>query len=993
MKNTQHKTAPMGFTMLRKTTAGLMFGAMLALGTLNVTGAAAQSGPICSKFDSGLDGWAACSWAPNVTTTTTTSGGIGTNDPYLQITDKSGASRVCSSDPKYLGNWVERMGGCGQFCFDFKVTSSGQPPAVVTPSFTIHSGANKATFYANFQVAIGDTSWHQKICAPIMLGDSAPPSPNGHWVISSGTWNSIVTNVTQVSIPIDFTSSPSEVVGYDNICMSPGGCGEKPKDEITGCLKESKIAVTCNPDGTYTLTLSGDGSPGSITTLVSQTPGVTVMPQQQPSAATTTWTINGATPGQALALTANTTKVGGGAAAGSDQCCNGEIKIVVPDCNPKPPIDLKVEKENTPAAGQGNGFNVWVTNVGAPITFAPGELTVKDIIPAGLNIFSQSSPNWTCIPIPATGPATITCTYNLAGSLGTGAQLTDSLVFAGVLTNHEQPLKNCAVVSIAASVGKDTNPANDQACVTIKDVKVGELIFTKNAVYLGPILLPPQTYTVNVLCGTTTTTLNLVHNVPQTIGNIPYGTSCSYTETMPAVPPGVCPANRTGVWTTAFVPPPSININAPVTNVAVNNTLTCEQSGDGILRVQKQVNQNGYDFNVSSLTFPATATCGGTNYPLSLSILAPVTVGPLPLGTTCSVSENVSALPIPPDTCSAGSTGAWSATMTPASVSIGTTPTTIVVVNTLICSPNQSTTDVGIVKTGGTTPAQQPYYVFDMTVTNYGSAISTIGAVVVTDTVPANMTFNTIGGSGWVCTPPGGPAGTVITCAYNGNVGVGQVLPPIHVDATSTSGAPYPPVTNCALVGLTTTSGLTDMNSGNNNSCVTVSKPTTCTPPQVPNSQGICVYPPPLPPPVCTPPMVPGPIAGQCICPQGTVLRGRECVKTIVCRPPLMSNAAGTDCVCRPGLVKRQGKCVEPVMCRDPATLNAAGTGCNCPRGWVKKGNGCEREREREQPRITPNDVIRNIPGIFPGGGGRDRGGDRGGGEQGGGVRGSPGIR
>lgn len=975
----------MGLTMTRKTIAGLMFGATLALGTLNVTGAAAQSGPICSKFDSGLDSWAACSWAPNVTTTTTTSGGIGTNDPYLQITDKSGASRVCSSDPKYLGNWVERMGGCGQFCFDFKVTSSGLPPALVTPSFTIHSGANKATFYANFQVAIGDTSWHQKICAPIMLGESAPPSPNGHWVISGGTWNSIVTSVTQVSLPIDFTSSPSEVVGYDNICMSPGGCGEKPKDEITGCLKDAKVEVKCNADGTYTVTLSGAGTAGDDITLTSQTAGVTVSPTQQPWAASTTWTVVGATPGQLISLTANATKVGGGSAAGADQCCNGEIKIVMPDCNPKPPIDLKVEKENTPAGGQGNGFNVWVTNVGAPITFAPGELTVKDAIPAGLNIFTQSSPNWTCIPIPATGPATINCTYNLAGSLGTGAQLTDSLVFTGVLTNHEQPLKNCAVVSIPVSVGVDTNPSNNEACVTIQDLKVGELIFTKHAVYLGPILLPPQTFTVNVLCGTNTTTLSLVDNVPQTIGNILYGTSCSYNEPTPAVPPGVCPAGRTGVWTTAFVPPPSVTINTPVRNVDVNNTLTCEQSGDGILRVQKQVNQNGYEFKVSNLTFPATVTCGGTTYPLTLSILAQVTVGPLPLGTNCSVSENVSTIPIPPDTCAAGTTGSWLATTSPASVPIGTTPTTIVVVNTLVCSPNQSTTDLGINKTGGTTPAQQPYYVFDMTVTNHGSAINPIGAVVVTDTVPANMTFNSIGGPGWVCMPPGGPAGTVIKCSYSGSVAAGHVLPVIHVDATASGEAPYPPVTNCAQVAPATTSGLTDMNPGNNNSCVTLTKPRTCTPPQVSNSEGVCVYPP--PPRVCPPPMVPGPVAGQCICGPGYVMRGRECVKTIVCRPPLVANAADTDCVCRRGLVLRQGKCVEPIVCREPATLNRAGTGCMCPKGWVKKGNSCERERE--QPRITPKDVIRNLPGIFPGSGGRER---RPSGSSDGG-RGTPGVR
>jgi hypothetical protein len=656
--------------------------------------------------------------------------------------------------------------------------------------------------------------------------------------------------------------------------------------DLTNCIKDSKVKVTCNSDGTFTLTLSGSGFAGTNITMNSETAGVTVIPPQQPWAATTTWTISGATAGQSVTLFANGTKIGGGSEPNTDQCCSGEIKVIMPEC-PKPPIDVKVEKENTPGGGQGNGFNIWVTNVGAPITFTAGQLTVKDVIPAGYKVITQTSPNWTCLPVPATGPATILCTYNLAGSLGTGVALTDSIVFTGLLTNHEQPLKNCAIVSIAAGVGVDGNQTNDQACVNIEDKKVGELIFTKKVFYEGPILLPVQPYPVTVTCGSSTTTLNLLPNVSQSIGNIPYGTGCSFVEPTPPAPATACPAKKVGVWATVFTPPSSITINAPVINILVANTLTCQ--------------------------------------------------------------------------------------------------------------PKESLVDLGIKKTGATTPVQRPNYVFDMTVTNIGAAIGSGGTIVVTDTVPANMTFNTMGGSGWACVPPGGPAGTQITCTYGSAAVSGQVLPVIHVDATATGGAPYPPVTNCALVGVATASGLSDTNAANNSSCVTVTKPRICSPPLVANTEGICVQPPPacLPPMVpgpiagqcmcpqgsvlrgkecvkvttCQPPMVPGPVAGQCICPQGTVLRGKECVRPIVCKSPLVPNAAGTACGCRPGLVLRQGRCVEPVECRAPATLNSAGTACQCPRGMVAKGNSCI---ERERPRVDPNDVIRNIPGVFgPGGGGR----------------------
>ncbi|MGA7966565.1 MAG: hypothetical protein WCB49_11890, partial [Gammaproteobacteria bacterium] len=116
-----------------------------------------------------------------------------------------------------------------------------------------------------------------------------------------------------------------------------------PPPELTGCFKDSNIAVTCNPDGTYTVTLSGSGFAGTDITMSSETSGVTVSPPQQPWAATTTWTVSGATPGQTVKLFVNGTKVGGGSKPDTDQCCSGEIKIVMPDC-PPPHGELIVKK-------------------------------------------------------------------------------------------------------------------------------------------------------------------------------------------------------------------------------------------------------------------------------------------------------------------------------------------------------------------------------------------------------------------------------------------------------------------------------------------------------------------------------------------------------------------------------------------------------------------------------------------------------------------------
>jgi uncharacterized repeat protein (TIGR01451 family) len=119
--------------------------------------------------------------------------------------------------------------------------------------------------------------------------------------------------------------------------------------------------------------------------------------------------------------------------------------------------------------------------------------------------------------------------------------------------------------------------------------------------------------------------------------------------------------------------------------------------------------------------------------------------------------------------------------------------------------------------------------------------------------------------------------------------------------------------------------------------------------------------------PECRPPMVPGPVAGQCICPQGTLLRGRECVKVPECRRPMIPGPTPGSCVCPAGMERKGSQCVPRLVCREPAKLNRQGTACVCPDNMVARGNNCVPRN----PRVTPNDVIRNIPGIpGPRGGG-----------------------
>jgi hypothetical protein len=550
--------------MLRRIILGLTTGIALAVSALgSVTPADAQAAPLCTRFGadaSSLDGWGPCTAAPNIVVTTSNVGSIGgAGDYHLHLRDTAGASAACSTNGNYLGDWNQKMGGCGQFCFDFKVFQSGTPPGPITPSFTIWSGpVNHATFVANFTVTSNDP-WRQHICAPVNLAGSPPSNAQGHWVVTGGTWNSIITAVTMIQLPIDWTSDPSEEAGYDNLCMNPQSC-EPPPPVIDGCLKDSKVTVKCNPDGSYTVTLTGAGITGTDMTMTSQTPGVSVTPPQQPWAATTTWTVTGASAGQTVILSANATKVGGGSAEGTDQCCSGEIKIVMPEC-PKPKVgEVVVEKKvknNTRAST--SVINSLVFPIGLTCGL-PSTLNVS----FGLNNGGSHTEN--NIPY---------------GSLCTVTELVSTLPPVPVDACGQGSTAVWATPVIAPASATINAPitaftvVNELDCKPI-DVKTGSLIVTKKVSYIGPIALPSLTYPVTVTCGGTVTNLNLVDGVPQTVSNIPFNTSCSVVEGSVATPANVCPPRTIPAWSTAYVPPTPVIVTTTTPMITVINTMTCK---------------------------------------------------------------------------------------------------------------------------------------------------------------------------------------------------------------------------------------------------------------------------------------------------------------------------------------------------------------------------------------------------------------------------------
>jgi hypothetical protein len=104
----------------------------------------------------------------------------------------------------------------------------------------------------------------------------------------------------------------------------------------------------------------------------------------------------------------------------------------------------------------------------------------------------------------------------------------------------------------------------------------------------------------------------------------------------------------------------------------------------------------------------------------------------------------------------------------------------------------------------------------------------------------------------------------------------------------------------------------------------------------------------------CPPPQVYNPATGACACPQGTVLRDGRCVPVIrsdiKCVLPQVFDPATGACECPQGLVLVNGACVS-VHCRPPLVFDPVTKACACPRGSELRDGKCV-------PQICPSPLV-----------------------------------
>jgi len=414
------------------------------------------------------------------------------------------------------------------------------------------------------------------------------------------------------------------------------------------------------------------------------------------------------------------------------------------------------------------------------------------------------------------------------------------------------------------------------------------------------------------------------------------GSNCTVTETLPtaAASANLCPAGTLPVWSPPTYSPTSAVIGTTPVTITVHNTVRCVNAGS--LTVQKSISLDPTG-TVATMSFPMTVTCSNTSAVYPLTIQGTGSAGPinLPVGSTCHVAEGT--LPTLPAGCSWGNP-----TYTPASVTIANGGNVIATVNNSITC--------------------QGYLVVYKVVTN--NSTNTF--------ITTPFSFHIDCSNGYSSTQTGlsenHPWSSNATLPYGTTCTVAELmpLPPPFTNAQgqTCTWSQQPPLGAQTVI---ISAGGSSIQLNNSYTCTQKPGPVNpigrpaieCRPPLVPNGIGSacvcpqgsvqrgneCVH-----TVECRPPLVPNGVGSACVCPQGTVQRGRDCVHTVECRPPLVPNGVGSACVCPQGTVQRGRDCVHVVQCGKPLVPNAAGTACVCPNGSPPRGGSCVEQADCRPP-------------------------------------------
>jgi large repetitive protein len=505
--------------------------------------------------------------------------------------------------------------------------------------------------------------------------------------------------------------------------------------------------------------------------------------------------------------------------------------------------DLAITKQHTGDATAGDPFQytLAVTNNGP--SDVPGPVTVIDPLPSGLTYVSATGTGWTCVNPSGNppDPRLVTCTL----SAGLAAEQTAPDITLNVIVDPDagpSTIVNTATVSSATpDPNLDNNAASDPTTVdTLADMALSKTLDTPTPVLAGT----EATFTLQVsnLGPSDAADVAVIDTLPQFLEFVSAtgdGWTCAASgndvvctrPTVAAVPPG------------APVPPitlvtlvdPGIPLDPPdgtttVTNPATVQSATPDPNTDN--NSASAIVPIAAEANLSLTKQPSTTTpTAGTSFtwtlvahnngpsdaadPLTVTDTLPAFETYLSAGApwscipgsppatptdqqtvTCTLDSglavNADAPPLDllvqlsADAPAGDQTNTASATSpTPGEPGTGTGTVTV-----------QRSDQLTITKThSGRGVVGQPIN-FEIQVHNAGPSVA--DQLIVTDPLPAGLTYISATGTDWTCSQ----SGVQVACQLAGTLGVGADAPPITL-TVSVEAAAYDHVINVATVSST----------------------------------------------------------------------------------------------------------------------------------------------------------------------------------------------
>ena len=473
--------------------------------------------------------------------------------------------------------------------------------------------------------------------------------------------------------------------------------------------------------------------------------------------------------------------------------------------------DLTIAKttSSTFTVGGTATYQLAVTNVSAGPT--TGNITITDVLPAGLTYQSFTGAGWSCSAV----GQTVTCVS--PGPLGASASSTVSIQ-VGVGSAAVPSVTNTATVSTPGDLNTTNNSStiSTPVATTLLDLSIGKslvgtLVAGQNATYAltilnnstqpttGPVTvtdLLPAGLTFTAATGATCTAAGQVVTCTR---SAVLGAGQSFVISLQvAVAPGLGgTVTNTATVATAGDSDPSNNtasVSAPVAtgiDLAITKTssaLTVGSNGTFTLTVANV----GSSPTIGAITITDNLPAGLTFVSGSGTGFTCTAVGQL---VTCSRTSVLAAgqsvaLAL---VVSVGSTAAPSVVNTATVTTLGDVVPGNNTATTGSLPVGAPTPDLALTKSLLSPPVAGGTVTFRLTVSNVGGA-ATSGITTVTDVLQAGLTFVSASGSGWTCSA----TGQTVTCTNPGPIAAGATS---TIDLVAAVAADVTSISNTATVG------------------------------------------------------------------------------------------------------------------------------------------------------------------------------------------------